>query len=239
MTDTPVTLITGGGSGIGAATARQLLEKGQRVAIVGRGQERLDRFAKEVGEPDELLTLQGDAGDWDFVQSAVATTLERFGRLDAAVANAGFATHDGISDGDPAGWKDMILANVLGPALLIRATVSALREAKGRIVFVGSVAGHAFGADNIYGITKWAITGLAENTRRRVTTEGVGVTLVSPGRTDTPFWEDWVENFEGEMSELGLLLTADQVADSIVYALSQPYGVDVNTIIIRPLGQPA
>lgn len=233
MTDIPVTLITGGGSGIGAATARQLLGKGQRVTVVGRGRDRLDRFAKEVGEPDGLLTVQGDAADWDVVQSAVATTLERFGRLDAAVANAGFATHDDIAEGDPAGWRDMVLANVLGPALLVRAALPALKETKGRLVFVGSVAGHAFSAGNIYGITKWAVTGLAENTRRQVTTDGVGVTLVSPGRTETPFWDEF-----GGLPD-GLLLSADQVADSIVFALGQPSGVDVNTIIVRPIGQPA
>ncbi|MEV4604242.1 SDR family oxidoreductase [Amycolatopsis sp. NPDC049253] len=233
MTDIPVTLITGGGSGIGAATARQLLDKGQRVAVVGRGRERLDRFTKEAGEPAGLLTIQGDAGDWNVVRSAVATTLERFGRLDAVVANAGWATHDDIAEGDPAGWREMVLTNVLGPALLVRAALSALKESKGRIVLVGSVAGHAYSAGNIYGITKWAVTGLAENTRRQVTSDGVGVTLVSPGRTETPFWDEF-----GGLPD-GLLLSADQVADSIVFALGQPSGVDVNTIIVRPIGQPA
>ncbi|MBP2335562.1 NADP-dependent 3-hydroxy acid dehydrogenase YdfG [Saccharothrix coeruleofusca] len=232
MTDIPVTLITGGGSGIGAATARQLLTKGQRVAVVGRGRERLDRFAKEVGEPDALLTIQGDAGDWELVQSAVAGTLERFGRLDAVVANAGWATHDDIAEGDPAGWREMVLTNVLGPALLIRASLSALKETKGRIVLVGSVAGHAYAAGNIYGITKWAVTGLAENTRRQVTGDGIGVTLVSPGRTETPFWDEF-----GSLPD-GNLLSAEQVADSIVFALAQPAPVDINTIIVRPIGQP-
>ncbi|GGP79746.1 SDR family oxidoreductase [Saccharothrix coeruleofusca] len=232
MTDIPVTLITGGGSGIGAATARQLLAKGQRVAVVGRGRERLDRFAKEVGEPDALLTIQGDAGDWELVQSAVAGTLERFGRLDAVVANAGWATHDDIAEGDPAGWREMVLTNVLGPALLIRASLSALKETRGRIVLVGSVAGHAYAAGNIYGITKWAVTGLAENTRRQVTGDGIGVTLVSPGRTETPFWDEF-----GSLPD-GNLLSAEQVADSIVFALAQPAPVDINTIIVRPIGQP-
>jgi NADP-dependent 3-hydroxy acid dehydrogenase YdfG len=232
MTDSPVTLITGGGSGIGAATARKLLGHGHRVTITGRGEKRLRAFAEELGEPDGLLTLPGDAADYDTVRLAVDTTIERFGRLDNVVANAGYATHDDIATGDPAGWRDMVLTNVLGPALLIRAALAALKDTRGRIVLVGSVAGHVYSAGNIYGITKWAITGLAENTRRLVTEDGVGVTLVSPGRVETPFWDGM-----GSLPP-GHLLTADQLADSIVFAIRQPSGVDVNNLIVRPIGQP-
>jgi len=164
MIDGPVTLSTGGGSGIGAATARRLLGAGHRVAVTGRGQERLDRLAEDLGRPAELLTLVGDAADWDAVSSAVETTVARFGRLDAAVANAGYATFDNIADGDPAGWRDMVLTNVLGPALLIRAALPALRQARGRIVLVGSVAGVVYSPGNIYGATKWASASRAEST---------------------------------------------------------------------------
>ena len=134
MSDSPVTLITGGGSGIGAATARAMLDLGHRVAVTGRGEARLRRFAEELGEPAGLLTLPGDAADHDAVRSAVETTLGEFGRLDNAVANAGYATFDSLDDGDPAGWRDMVLTNVLGPALLIRAALPALKETRGRIV---------------------------------------------------------------------------------------------------------
>jgi NADP-dependent 3-hydroxy acid dehydrogenase YdfG len=232
MTDSPVTLITGGSSGIGAAAARELLRRGHRVAVTGRGADRLDRFATEAGRPPELLTLPGDSADPDAVTAAVAATLDRYGRLDAVVANAGYATHDSVVDGDPRGWRDMILTNVLGPALLIRATVAALTETRGRIVLVGSVAGFVHTPGNLYGATKWALTGLAENTRRAVTAAGIGVTLIAPGRVETPFWDGL-----GQLPE-GNLLTADQVGSAIVWALTQPEGVDVNTVVVRPIGQP-
>ncbi|MFP3988220.1 SDR family NAD(P)-dependent oxidoreductase [Streptomyces sp. E11-3] len=228
----PVTLITGGGSGIGAAAARQLLAQGHRVAVTGRGEDRLRTFAKELGSPAELLTLPGDAADPASVEAAVATTVAEFGRLDAAVANAGFATHDTLADGDPEGWREMVLTNVLGPALLIRAALPHLKESRGRIVLVGSVAGFVYGPGNFYGATKWAVTGLAENTRRMVTGDGVGVTLIAPGRVETPFWDGL-----GHLPD-GLLLTADQLADSLVWAINQPSGVDVNTVVVRPVGQP-
>ncbi|MGW0558420.1 SDR family oxidoreductase [Streptomyces sp. NPDC002926] len=230
--DSPVTLITGGGSGIGAATARRLLDQGHRVTVTGRGEERLSRFAEELGKPAGLLTIVGDAADYESVRAAVESTVKEFGRLDTVVANAGFATHDTLADGDPAGWREMVLTNVLGPALLIRAALPALKETRGRIVLVGSVAGFVNTPGNIYGATKWAVTGLAENTRRMVTEYGIGVTLIAPGRVETPFWD--------AMGSLppGVLLTAEQLAESLVWAIGQPSGVDVNTVVVRPIGQP-
>ncbi|MET8583130.1 SDR family oxidoreductase [Streptomyces collinus] len=232
MNDAPVPLITGGGSGIGAAVARQLLDAGHRVTVTGRGERRLREFADGLGHPEGLLTVAGSASSFDDVQDAVDRTLKTFGRLDTVVANAGFATHDSVADGDPAGWTEMVLTNVLGPALLIRAAVDALKETRGRIVLIGSVAGFVPTPGNLYGATKWAVTGLAENTRRQVTEFGVGVTLVAPGRVETPFWDSY-----GSLPP-GHLLTADQIADSVVWAIRQPAGVDVNTVVVRPLGQP-
>jgi len=232
MSDSPVALITGGGSGIGAAVARRLLDAGHRVAVTGRGEERLRGFAEELSEPEGLLTIVGNAAEYDQVQAAVDATVKEFGRLDTVVANAGFATHDTVAAGDPTGWPEMVLTNVLGPALLIRASIEALKETKGRIVLVGSVAGHVFSPGNIYGATKWAVTGLAENARREVTEFGVGVTLISPGRVETPFWDS-----SGSLPP-GHLLTADQLAESIVWAIGQPAGVDVNSVTVRPIGQP-
>ena len=182
-----------------------------------------------------MLTYAGDAADPDAVQDAVDATTARFGRLDNVVANAGYATHDGLADGDPAGWRDMVLTNVLGPALLIRASLPALKQSRGRIVLVGSVAGLVHTPGNIYGATKWAATGLAENTRQLVTSDGIGVTLVSPGGVVTEFFE----KVGGPPADRpGGYLSADEVAASIVWALTQPPGVDVSTITVRRIGSP-
>ncbi|MGW7098707.1 SDR family oxidoreductase [Streptomyces sp. NPDC054838] len=229
----PVALITGGSSGIGAACARKLLAEGYRVAVTGRSAERLEHFAKEVrAQPGTLLTLPGDAGDHESVEAALRATLDAYGRVDTVVANAGYATHDSLADGDPAGWRAMVLTNVLGPALLIHYALPALKESRGRIVLIGSVAGVVYTPGNIYGATKWAVTGLAENTRRMVTADGIGVTLVAPGRVETPFWDN------GGGAPEGINLTAEQIADSVVWAVRQPAGVDINTVVVRPIGQP-
>jgi NADP-dependent 3-hydroxy acid dehydrogenase YdfG len=230
LSERPVTLVTGGASGIGAATTRRLLDLGHRVAATGRSGERLARLAAE--HPDgELLTIAGDVTEYPDVSSAVNETVARFGRLDHVVANAGLSTHDTLADGDPDRWREMVLANVLGPAYLIRAALPALRESRGRIVLVGSVAGFRHAPGNLYSATKWAVTALAENTRLMVTGDGIGVTLVAPGRVDTPFWE----TLSGPRPPV--MLTPERVADAIAWALTQPAGVDVNTLVVRPVGQ--
>jgi NADP-dependent 3-hydroxy acid dehydrogenase YdfG len=230
--DSRVALITGGGSGIGAATARQLLAAGYRVTVTGRSADRLSAFATSLGDSADLFTYPGDAADFDSVQEVVISTIDRFGRLDVAVANAGYATFDDVVSGDPKGWRHMVLTNVLGPALLIRAALPRLRETRGRIVLVGSVAGVVYSPANFYGATKWAVTGLAENTRRKVTDDGVGVTLINPGATETNFFDA-----DGGPPDRAML-TAEELANCIVWAIDQPSGVDVNTITVRPIPSP-
>src|SRR4051812_43663548 len=108
VSDMPVTLITGGGSGIGAAATRRLLAAGGRVTITGRDPARLEKFAAEAPGHDRLLTVVADASEPEPVEAAVAATVERFGRLDHVVANAGLSTHDTIAEGDPARWREMV-----------------------------------------------------------------------------------------------------------------------------------
>ncbi|MER6539100.1 SDR family NAD(P)-dependent oxidoreductase [Streptomyces sp900105755] len=249
LTDTPTgsgaspaagktVLITGGTSGIGAATARLLLGRGHRVAVTGRDPGRLKAFLDEAGPADRVLGLVADASDWASTNTAVADTLERFGSLDAAVANAGGASADHfrtsgadvMDGGDPELWAPMVLANVLGPALLAKAALPHLEQSRGRLVLIGSVAGIKNSPGNLYSATKWAVVGFAENLRLHATTRGVGVTVVNPGMIDTAFWH-------GQAPPVAM--SPDAVAEAIGFALDQPAGVDLNTVTVRPIGQPA
>ncbi|KUN58120.1 SDR family oxidoreductase [Streptomyces griseorubiginosus] len=224
-------LITGGTSGIGAHTARLLLDRGHRVAVTGRDEGKLKAFLDEAGQPDRLLGLVADAADWQATEAAVTRAVEHFGALDAAVANAGFMSGDSIGAGDPTSWAPMVLTNVLGPALLAHATLPHLEATGGRLVLIGSVAGLKNSPANLYSATKWATTGLAENLRLFATTRGIGVTLVNPGMIDTPFWRGaGVPPFA---------LPPEPIAEAICFALDQPTGVDLNTLTVRPMGQPA
>lgn len=125
----------------------------------------------------------------------------------------------------------MILTNVLGPVLLIQAALDQLKRNRGRIVLTGSVAGVRNSPGNLYSVTKWAVHALAENVRQLVTGDGVGVTVIGPGKVDTPFWDP-----RGGVPD-GAALTSGQVADIVLFALGQPSTVDVNQIIVRPVGQ--
>ncbi|MFE9574476.1 SDR family oxidoreductase [Streptomyces sp. NPDC006692] len=228
----PVTLITGGSTGIGAATARALLKQGHRVGVTGRDMGKLDAFATIAGAGERLLTITGDAGEADDVAAAVRHVLDTWGRLDNVIANAGFSLPGNLETHAPEDMRAMVLTNVLGPALLIQETLPHLRTSKGRIVIIGSVAGVRHTPGNLYSVTKWAAHALAENTRLLVGQDGVGVTVVAPGIVDTPFWHG-----RGGTPEAAATMTAEQIADTIVFAINQPAGVDINHITVRPTGQ--
>ncbi|MBX7551302.1 SDR family oxidoreductase [Streptomyces sp. NPDC004232] len=228
----PATLITGGSTGIGAATARALLKQGHRVAVTGRDADKLAAFAASAAAGERLLTITGDTSDAHDVASAVRRVVDAWGRLDNVIANAGFSLPGNLESHAPEDMRAMVLTNVLGPALLVRETLPHLRESKGRIVIIGSVAGVRNTPGNLYSVTKWAAHALAENTRLLVGKDGVGVTVVAPGVVDTPFWDE-----RGGTPEAAPAMTAEQIADTIVFAVNQPAGVDINHITMRPTGQ--
>jgi NADP-dependent 3-hydroxy acid dehydrogenase YdfG len=225
-------LITGGSSGIGFATAQLMNERGDAVVITGRSQERLDACLDRLGRPDRLIALSGDAADPTTVQEWVRATVEQFGGLTAAIANAGYATAGSIGDGDPAQWQAMILTNVLGPALLMHYALPSLRTTRGRVILIGSTAGLSPTPGNLYSATKYAVTGLAENARRMLTDDGVGVTLLAPGRVDTEFWTD-----VGGVPDLPNL-SAKDVAEVIAFTLDRPVGVELGSLTLRPPRSP-
>ncbi|NUU24720.1 MAG: SDR family oxidoreductase [Streptomycetaceae bacterium] len=227
----PVTLITGASSGIGEAAVRRLLAAGHRVVATGRDEKKLAAAVQAWDAGDRVLGVAGDAGDWDAVRGAVEATVAAFGRLDNAIANAGFSTPGNVATGDPDRWREMVLTNVLGPSLLIKAALPELKRTRGRIVLVGSVAGFKNTPGNLYSMTKWAVTALAENTRMLVTKDGVGVTLLAPGRVQTPFWAD------RPSENTGPILASEHIADTIAWVVAQPPGVDINTVVVRPQGQ--
>ena len=225
----PVFLITGASSGIGAATARAAAAGGYRVVLAARSADRLQELASELGgSEDRALAVQCDVTEWEQQQAMVAATLERFGRLDVAFANAGFGATRGFLNETPEFWRSMVLTNVYGAALTIRATLPALKEARGHLLLTGSVAGRRALPGSLYSCTKWAVTAMGEAARQELEGTGVRVTLIEPGAVDTPFFD----------SPGAGRLDAEDVARTVMFAVSQPAHVDVNEILVRPTRRP-
>lgn len=220
-----VMLITGASSGIGAATARMAAERGFRLVVAARSQDKLKSLAAEIGD-DKCLAIACDVTDWNAQQAMVAKSLDRFGQIDVVFANAGFGAKRGFLEETTEHWQSMVLTNVLGPALTLRATIPALREASGHFVVTGSVAGKIGREGSLYSATKWAVTGFAEAARLELTPD-VRVTLISPGMTDTPFFDDPVTSG----------LEPADIARSVLFAVEQPAHVNINDITVRPISQ--
>jgi NADP-dependent 3-hydroxy acid dehydrogenase YdfG len=226
VADQRVLVITGASTGIGAASARRAVEAGWRVVLAARSEDKLDDLSQELGGEERAVAKRCDVTDWEDQQALVATAVERFGRLDAFFANAGFGASRGFLEESVEHWKAMIDTNVYGVALSIRAALGHFREAGGgHMVLMSSVAGRRHLPGSLYGATKWAVTAMGESLRQEVSGEDIRVTLVEPGMVDTPF-------FDNRPSEA---LEADDIARAVVYALEQPPHVEVAETVIRPL----
>ena len=223
-----VLLITGASSGIGAATARHAGAAGWRLVLAARSQDKLDALADELGGPERALAVRCDVTDWGQQQALAEQTVGTFGQLDAVFANAGFGGARGFLNDTPEHWREMVLTNVYGAALTLRATIPALKDARGHILLTSSVAGRRALPGSLYSCTKHAVTAMGEAARQDLNGTGVRVTLIEPGMVDTPF-------FENRPSDA---LQDDDVARAVMYALAQPPHVDVNEILIRPVAQP-
>lgn len=218
-----VFLITGASSGIGAATARHAAAAGYNVVVAARSTDKLAALAEEIGG----LAITCDVSEWSDQESMVRRTLQEFGRLDVAFANAGFTVGRGFKDETPERWRSMILTNIYGAALTIRACFDALVEAKGHLLLTSSLVGRLVTPGSLYSVSKFAVTAMGESARQELNGTGVRVTVLEPGIVSTPFYD---RPWEG-------MLEADDIARAVMYAVSQPPHVDVNELLVRATAQ--
>ena len=195
--------------------------------LAARREEKLKALADELGGPERALVVRCDVTEWDDQERMASTVLAGFGQIDVSFANAGFGAKRGFLEDTPEHWKSMVLTNVYGTALTIRATLPALKETQGHLVLTSSVAGRRALAGSLYSATKWAVTAMGEAARVELNGTGVRVTLIEPGMVDTPFFDNPVKD----------ALEPDDVARAVLYAVTQPPRVDVNEILIRPTSQ--
>ena len=215
-----VIVITGASAGIGRATARELLGAGARVVLGARRRERLDAIEAEF--PDRVATVVMDVRVPADSERLMETALERFGRLDSLVANAGIGMYGGILDHSDEALTTMLDTNIAGTVWPIRAAVPHMLETgRGDIVIVASVAGFRGGADEaVYAATKFAQVGLAGALDRELREKGIRVTTIGPAGTSTEFAIG--AGRTEDMPELRTYLRPEDIAFAIRTVLEQP-----------------
>ncbi len=234
----PIAVVTGASSGIGAATAIALGRQGYQIVAGARRVERLQRVAGEEG-----LALRLDVTDEDSVNDFVKQIARRFGRIDVLVNNAGGALGlNPVAEAKDDEWIGMWKTNVLGLMWMTRACLPLLRKAKhGHIVNIGSIAGfETYRGGAGYTAVKHAVRAITRTLRLELNGEPIRITEIAPGLVETEFS---VVRFHGDRKAAKAVyegikpLTAEDVADCVVFAVTRPPHVDIDEIVVRPVAQ--
>ena len=231
-------VITGASSGIGAATAVALGRKGYQIVV---GARRVDRLARVAGEEGVALAL--DVTDKKSIDAFVREISKRFGRIDVLVNNAGGALGLApIENADDEDWIGMWKVNVLGLMWMTRACLPLLRKARhGHVVNIGSIAGfETYRGGAGYTAAKHAVRAITRTLRLELNGEPVRVTEIDPGLVETEFS---IVRFHGDRKAAKAVydglkpLSAEDIADCVVFAVTRPPHVDIDEIVVRPVAQ--
>ena len=182
-----VIIVTGASHGIGKATARLLAEKGAKVVLAARSKDALDEITKS--SPDSFLTVQTDMRDPKAIENMIRATMEKFGRIDILINNAGQGIYGAVENTDIAGYRSVIELNVIAPLIAMQKTIPIMRkQGGGMIINISSMVSKAYypylGA---YASTKYALNALSLTARDELKDSGIIVGVVHPSLTDTDF----------------------------------------------------
>ncbi|MEU5980312.1 SDR family oxidoreductase [Streptomyces sp. NPDC047315] len=233
-----VVAVTGASSGIGEATARRLAADGHRLFLGARRTDRLDALTEEIESAGGTAAFQRlDVTDAADVRAFVSAAHERFGRLDVLVNNAGVMPLSPLAALRVEEWDRMIDVNVRGVLYGIAAALPVMRaQGGGHVVNVASVGAYQVSPTAaVYCATKFAVRAISEGLRQESDGD-VRVTLVSPGVTGSELADGIADPVakEAMVAYRAVAMPAAAVADALAYAVSQPSGVDVNEIVVRP-----
>lgn len=239
-----VAIVTGASSGIGEATALALASVGATVVIAARRSDRLqDLEARITGTGGKVLSITADVSDEAQVEALVNQTHAKFGRVDILINNAGVMLLGLIDGADTEDWRRMINLNVLGLMYATHKVLPLMKtQGAGHIVNISSVAGRVANAGSgVYNASKWAVGAFSEALRKEVYQNNIRVTIIEPGLVATELPQhitdsaakEQAKNFYGSVKNL----LSEDIANAIVYAVTQPEHVNVNEILIRPTEQ--
>ena len=238
-----VVVITGASSGLGEATARLLSVQGASVVLGARRVDRIQSLAKELtGAGGKAIAITTDVIHWDQVKKLVDAAVQRYGRIDVMINNAGLMPQAPLERLKIDEWDQMIDVNIKGVLYGIAAVLPHMKQQKaGHIINVSSVAGHKVGPGfAVYAATKHAVRALSEGLRQEVKPYNIRTTVISPGAVATelpnsvtdPSAAERIHKFYAEVA-----VPADSFARAVAFAMSQPEDVDINEILYRPTRQ--
>lgn len=241
-----VAIVTGASSGIGEATAIALAKEGARVVIAARRTDRLEAIAQRIEAiGGKVLTVTMDATDERQIRELIDKTQSTWGQIDILINNAGLMLLGNVDGANTEDWRRMFDLNVLGLMYGTHAVLPIMKAQKGgQIINISSVAGRFARAGlGVYNATKFAVNAFSEALRQEVYKDNIRVTLIEPGLVATelpnhitdPDAKAWAQ----EVYDSVRRLDSEDIADAIVYAVSQPTHVNVNEILIRPTEQAA
>ena len=216
--------ITGASSGIGKATAKYLVSKGYRVALIARSEEKLCTIVNELGK-EKAFAVAADVSDFRDIEAAFSKVNTHFGRIDGIFANAGRgAKAAGIENGDVKDWQGMLGANVNGLLYTAKAGLSYLRNTKGHFIITSSVAGRIALKGSVYGASKWFAYGFGQNLAEEMREWGGRCTTICPGMVNTPFFDEPKDD----------KLQPEDIAKSVFFALSADVSACVREVYVMP-----
>jgi NADP-dependent 3-hydroxy acid dehydrogenase YdfG len=238
-----VVVITGASSGMGEAAARHLASLGATVILGARRTERIEALANEINDNGgKALAVTMDVTKRDQVKKLVDSAVDKFGRIDVILNNAGIMPLSPMDRLNVEEWDQMIDVNIKGVLNGIAAALPYMKEQKsGQIINTSSVAGHKlFGGSAVYSATKFAVRALTEGLRMEVKPYNIRTTIISPGAVKTELLDhisepDVQQANRDYVGSVGL--SADTFAHLVAFAVSQPDDVDINEILFRPTSQ--
>lgn len=238
-----VVVITGASSGLGEAAAKHLAELGATIVLGARRADRIETLADEInGNGGKALAIAADVTKLDQVKKLVDSAVEKFGRVDVILNNAGIMPLSPIDRLNVEEWEKMIDVNIKGVLNGIAAVLPYMKEQKsGQIINTSSVAGHKiFAGSAVYSATKFAVRALTEGLRMETKAYNIRTTIVCPGAVKTELLEHITEADiqQANQDYVGSVgISPDSFARMVAFAISQPEDVDVNEIIFRPTSQ--
>jgi NADP-dependent 3-hydroxy acid dehydrogenase YdfG len=243
--DGKVVVITGASSGIGEATAEALAGEGATIVVAARREERLSDLVEKLnGDGGKALAVECDVTDEEQAHALIQRAKDEFGRVDILINNAGVMQLSKIEKGLSDEWRRMVEVNVLGLLYATDAAIEVMKEqGSGHLVNISSLASRGTRPGvGVYSGTKMAVNGISESLRQELLEDNIRVTMVEPGAVETELPDHITdeEASEGLSSLLEQLepLQAKDIANAIVYVVTQPERVSINEILIRPSKQP-